>query len=184
MRIVYLRSQRVDRPAAHRAGARRRSWRCRGDQAAGGFPGQARTTQRRGGRRARRAGGRPGSRGSRCGAVHAWRALARVTIAKTVYSDMRRMEALLRDSDLRWTIMRPSKLFDAAVCPATSSTRIRRRPRASRLPRPRRSHCSRGPAGRLTGPPVRGRDSSKSGWRRRRWNLASQVRPVLGSRLS
>jgi putative NADH-flavin reductase len=35
------------------------------------------------------------------------------TFGKTSISDMRRMEALLRDSDLRWTIMRPSKLFDA-----------------------------------------------------------------------
>ena len=39
--------------------------------------------------------------------------LVSATIAKTAYSDMRRMEALLQDSDLRWTIMRPSKLFDA-----------------------------------------------------------------------
>jgi hypothetical protein len=35
------------------------------------------------------------------------------TFGKTSISDMRWMEALLRDSDLRWTIMRPSKLFDA-----------------------------------------------------------------------
>jgi nucleoside-diphosphate-sugar epimerase len=34
------------------------------------------------------------------------------TIGKTTYADMRRMEALLRDSDLEWTIMRPSGLFD------------------------------------------------------------------------
>lgn len=34
------------------------------------------------------------------------------TIGKTTYSDMRRMEALLQDSDLKWTIMRPGKLFD------------------------------------------------------------------------
>lgn|SRR5574341_1359185 len=39
--------------------------------------------------------------------------LVSATIAKTAYSDMRRMETLLQDSDLRWTIMRPSKLFDA-----------------------------------------------------------------------
>ncbi len=35
------------------------------------------------------------------------------TFGKTSISDMRRMEALLRNSDLGWTIMRPSKLFDA-----------------------------------------------------------------------
>jgi uncharacterized protein YbjT (DUF2867 family) len=34
------------------------------------------------------------------------------TIGKTVYDDMRRMETLLRDSDLDWTIVRPSGLFD------------------------------------------------------------------------
>lgn len=33
-------------------------------------------------------------------------------IGKTVYDDMRRMETLLRDSDLDWTIVRPSTLFD------------------------------------------------------------------------
>ena len=30
------------------------------------------------------------------------------------YADMRLMEELLRSSDLEWTIMRPSGLFDAA----------------------------------------------------------------------
>jgi putative NADH-flavin reductase len=35
------------------------------------------------------------------------------TIGKTTYADMRRMEQLLRDGDLEWTIMRPSGLFDA-----------------------------------------------------------------------
>lgn len=35
------------------------------------------------------------------------------TIGKTTYADMRRMEELLRASDLEWTIMRPSGLFDA-----------------------------------------------------------------------
>lgn len=34
------------------------------------------------------------------------------TIGKTVYDDMRRMEALVRDSGLDWTIVRPSGLFD------------------------------------------------------------------------
>jgi nucleoside-diphosphate-sugar epimerase len=34
------------------------------------------------------------------------------TIGKTVYADMRRMEGLLRSSDLEWTVMRPSGLFD------------------------------------------------------------------------
>jgi putative NADH-flavin reductase len=34
------------------------------------------------------------------------------TIGKTTYADMRAMEALVRDTDLAWTIMRPSGLFD------------------------------------------------------------------------
>jgi uncharacterized protein YbjT (DUF2867 family) len=34
------------------------------------------------------------------------------TIGKTVYDDLRRMEAIVRDSDLDWTIVRPSILFD------------------------------------------------------------------------
>jgi putative NADH-flavin reductase len=34
------------------------------------------------------------------------------TIGKTVYADMRRMETLLQDTDLDWTIVRPSGLFD------------------------------------------------------------------------
>ncbi|WP_029117147.1 NAD(P)-dependent oxidoreductase [Mycobacterium sp. URHB0044] len=34
------------------------------------------------------------------------------TIGKTVYDDMRRMEDLVRDSGLDWTIVRPSGLFD------------------------------------------------------------------------
>jgi putative NADH-flavin reductase len=33
-------------------------------------------------------------------------------IARTAHEDMRRMEALVRDSDLDWTIARPSGLFD------------------------------------------------------------------------
>jgi putative NADH-flavin reductase len=33
-------------------------------------------------------------------------------IARTAHDDMRRMEALVRDSDLDWTIARPSGLFD------------------------------------------------------------------------
>ncbi|RSM57979.1 NAD-dependent epimerase [Actinoplanes sp. ATCC 53533] len=33
-------------------------------------------------------------------------------IARTAHDDMRRMEALVRDSDLAWTIARPSGLFD------------------------------------------------------------------------
>jgi uncharacterized protein YbjT (DUF2867 family) len=36
------------------------------------------------------------------------------TIGKTVYDDMRRMETLVRSSDLDWTIVRPSGLFDLA----------------------------------------------------------------------
>ncbi len=39
--------------------------------------------------------------------------LITATIGKTTYSDMRRMEELARGSDLEWTIMRPSGLFDA-----------------------------------------------------------------------
>lgn len=35
-------------------------------------------------------------------------------IGKTVYDDMRRMEAIVRDSGLDWTIVRPSGLFDLA----------------------------------------------------------------------
>lgn len=34
------------------------------------------------------------------------------TIGKTVYGDIRRMEALVRESGLDWTIVRPSGLFD------------------------------------------------------------------------
>jgi putative NADH-flavin reductase len=34
------------------------------------------------------------------------------TIGKTVYDDMRRMEAIVQDSGLDWTIVRPSGLFD------------------------------------------------------------------------
>lgn len=34
------------------------------------------------------------------------------TIGKMVYDDMRRMEAIVRDSGLDWTIVRPSGLFD------------------------------------------------------------------------
>jgi putative NADH-flavin reductase len=39
--------------------------------------------------------------------------LITATIGKTTYRDMRRMEELLRASDLAWTVMRPSGLFDA-----------------------------------------------------------------------
>lgn len=34
------------------------------------------------------------------------------TIGRTLYADMRRMEALVRASDVAWTILRPSGLFD------------------------------------------------------------------------
>jgi nucleoside-diphosphate-sugar epimerase len=34
------------------------------------------------------------------------------TIGKTVYADIRRMETIVRDSGLYWTIVRPSGLFD------------------------------------------------------------------------
>jgi nucleoside-diphosphate-sugar epimerase len=40
--------------------------------------------------------------------------LVTATIGRTTYTDMRRMEELLRGSDLEWTIMRASGLFDAA----------------------------------------------------------------------
>lgn len=44
--------------------------------------------------------------------------LVTATIGKTTYADMRRMEELVRSSDLEWTIVRPSGLFDApAVSP-------------------------------------------------------------------
>ena len=39
--------------------------------------------------------------------------LVTATIGKTTYRDMRKMEEILRGSDLDWTIMRPSGLFDA-----------------------------------------------------------------------
>ena len=39
--------------------------------------------------------------------------LITATIGKTTYRDMRRMEELVRGSDLEWTNMRPSGLFDA-----------------------------------------------------------------------
>jgi putative NADH-flavin reductase len=38
--------------------------------------------------------------------------LITATIGKTTYADMRRMEDLVRGSDVEWTIMRPSGLFD------------------------------------------------------------------------
>jgi len=41
-------------------------------------------------------------------------------LGKTVYDDMRRMEAMVADSDLAWTIVRPSGLFDAPTCSAYS----------------------------------------------------------------
>jgi uncharacterized protein YbjT (DUF2867 family) len=39
-------------------------------------------------------------------------------LGKTVYDDMRRMEALVSDSDLAWTIVRPSGLFEAQAVSA------------------------------------------------------------------
>lgn len=33
-------------------------------------------------------------------------------LLKNIYADMRRMEQLLRASDLAWTVVRPSRLFD------------------------------------------------------------------------
>ena len=49
------------------------------------------------------------------------------TIGRTVYDDMRRMERIVRDSGLTWTIVRPSGLFDTD---AVSDYQIA----ASRLP--------------------------------------------------
>jgi uncharacterized protein YbjT (DUF2867 family) len=37
------------------------------------------------------------------------------TIGKTVYDDIRRMETLVRDSGVDWTVVRPSGLFDLPV---------------------------------------------------------------------
>jgi putative NADH-flavin reductase len=47
--------------------------------------------------------------------------LVTATIGRTTYADMRRMEAHLRASDLHWTVMRPSGLFDA---PAVSNYQL------------------------------------------------------------
>jgi putative NADH-flavin reductase len=44
-------------------------------------------------------------------------------LGKTVYDDMRRMEAVVSDSDLAWTIVRPSGLFEA---PAVSGYEVAR----------------------------------------------------------
>jgi len=46
---------------------------------------------------------------------HVIQPLVTATIGRTTYADMRRMEELVRASDLEWTIVRPSGLFDAAV---------------------------------------------------------------------
>jgi len=42
-------------------------------------------------------------------------------LGKTLYADMRRMETMVSDSDLAWTIVRPSGLFKA---PAVSAYRV------------------------------------------------------------
>src|SRR6267378_7988618 len=39
-------------------------------------------------------------------------------LGKTVYDDLRRMEAIVADSDLAWTIVRPSGLFEAPTVSA------------------------------------------------------------------
>jgi putative NADH-flavin reductase len=41
-------------------------------------------------------------------------------LGKTVYDDMHRMEAMVADSDLAWTIVRPSGLFEAPAVSAYS----------------------------------------------------------------
>jgi uncharacterized protein YbjT (DUF2867 family) len=50
-------------------------------------------------------------------------------LGKTLYDDMRRMEVMLSDSDLAWTIVRPSGLFEApavsAYCVAVDSVPYR-----------------------------------------------------------
>ncbi len=48
--------------------------------------------------------------------------LVTATIGRTTYADMRAMEAYLRDSELDWTVIRPSGLFDA---PAVSRYDLR-----------------------------------------------------------
>ncbi|MEP6815589.1 MAG: SDR family oxidoreductase [Marmoricola sp.] len=47
--------------------------------------------------------------------------LVTATIGKSTYADMRTMEAVVRTTDLSWTIMRPSGLFDL---PAVTSYRV------------------------------------------------------------
>jgi uncharacterized protein YbjT (DUF2867 family) len=42
-------------------------------------------------------------------------------LGKTLYADMRRMETMVSDTDLAWTIVRPSGLFKA---PAVSAYRV------------------------------------------------------------
>ncbi|NHA70153.1 NAD(P)-dependent oxidoreductase [Phycicoccus flavus] len=56
--------------------------------------------------------------GSAPGESLAWRRvveplLLRRVLGRTVYDDMERMEALLRESDLDWTIVRPAGLYNA-----------------------------------------------------------------------
>ncbi|ORW27271.1 NAD-dependent epimerase [Mycobacterium paraense] len=53
----------------------------------------------------------PGRRGAPL-ALRLFEPIIARTIGKTVYDDIVRMEALVRDSDLAWTIVRPSGLFD------------------------------------------------------------------------
>ena len=48
--------------------------------------------------------------------------LVTATIGRTTYTDMRAMEAYLRDGELDWTVIRPSGLFDA---PAVSRYELR-----------------------------------------------------------
>ena len=60
------------------------------------------------------------------------------TIGKTTYDDKRRMETIVRDSDLDWTIVRPSGLFDLPksrpiTLPETAIQSVRS-PRASTWP--------------------------------------------------
>ena len=69
--------------------------------------------------------------------------LITATIGKTTYADMRRMENLVRRSDLEWTIMRPSGLFDA---PGVTAYELREigRPASRRPRRPGGQHARAG----------------------------------------
>jgi hypothetical protein len=106
--------------------------------------------------------------------------LVTATIGKTTYADMRRMEDLVHGSELEWTIMRPSGLFDApgertsgssSACPDTltwwqaasrSSSVFASNCSMSMAPVNRAAHCRATElAGRL--PEPRGRRTARVG---------------------